>query len=251
MKDYQSLVLSSIMEDLSSERNFNEDTDFEEGAGLFAESKFVNAVQKAVNATYALVRYAYGVEKDGKIYDIDRSQYSKFYHYLDRADFKKYKGGLSYDYCRFLYPYLKQCGYDTTLYFVEIEGTLINHVFPMIKVPYGNGSTGPVYVYLEAALKYIYGAYRVKDPDGIINAIVSYLKTLTIITKPTNVVIRKVTMPKEDDLSYDELLKKLRKFEVYDKYPIKPRNGSDVKGKAAKFDAGLLSNINPDVVRIK
>lgn len=225
-----------------------EESDFEEGAGLFAGSKFNKVIQDALSATYALCRYSYGVEKDGHIYNVDRSEYPRWYHYLSRQDFQRLKGGLSFDYCRFLYPYLVNKGYDVELFFIELEGTNITHTFPMLKVPYGNGFK---YLYCEAALKYICGCYSTNNLDDMISAIVSVLRDFTIITKPTNVLIRKYKPIKNDDLSYAELLKELRKNEIYDKWVIKPRaNASSSSAKASKFNPGLLTRINPEISRI-
>lgn len=274
MKGYLDITLNGLMDQLSEEskyKNFNESTedfgestedmsisdamdlwleesDFEEGAGLFAGSKFNKAIQNALSATYALCRYSYGVEKDGHIYNVDRSEYPRWYHYLSRQDFQRLKGGLSFDYCRFLHPYLVSKGYDVELFFIELEGTNVNHAFPMIKVPYGDSFK---YLYCEAALKYICGCYITTNLDDMISAIVSVLREFTIITKPTNVLIRKYKPVKNDDLSYAELLKELRKNEIYDKWVLKPRaNTGSSSAKASKFNPGLLTRINPEISRI-
>ena len=210
--------------------------------------KFRKFIQQACQATYAIARYAHGVEMDGHIYDIDRSDYPKYYHYLSRDEFMKVKGGLCYDYCRFLYPYLKQKGYDVTLYFMEIAGTRINHTFPMICVPSPSGNR---YLYCEAAKKNIYGCYSTTDPDSLINSIVNIFRNEAIITKPTKVIVRTYSQIKSDGLSYDDLLKELRKGKVYDEWTIKPKANvnSSAKAYTAKFNPKLLIGDSLDIVR--
>lgn len=237
--------------DLIYDQLLNENSDKE-----FTESvngdlrKFRKIIQPAIQATYALARYSHGVEMGGHIYDIDRSDYPKYYHYLSREEFNKVKGGLCYDYCRFLYPYLKQKGFDATLYFMEIAGTRINHTFLMLKVP---SPSGDRHLYCEAAKKNIYGCYSTTDPDGIINSIVNVFRYETILTKPTKVIVRTYNQIKSDNLSYDELLKELRKGKVYDEWIIKPKvttNGSYGKTATSKFNPKLLIGDSLDIIRI-
>lgn len=250
MKGYLDITLDSFIDELSEIpkrcTTYNESEDFQEG-GIFADSKFNKRIHDACNATFALCKYSYGVEKDGNIYNVDRSEYPKWYHYLSRDEFNRYKGGLSYDYCRFLYPYFVKKGYNTELYFIEIEGTNMNHTLPMLKVPYGNGFR---YVYCEAAFKYICGVYWTSDIDGLLSAIVSAMREFTIITKPTNIVIRKYKPSKNDDMNYAELMKTLRNNEVYDKYTIKPKVSANSSTKPSKFNPGFLSKIDPNIVRL-
>ena len=263
-------MFSQLVKDVEEEKVFDENVCEELGKGFnedfevldssidndFEESvngdirKFRKIIQPALQATYALARYSHGVEMDGHIYDIDRSDYPKYYHYLAREEFNKVKGGLCYDYCRFLYPYLKQKGFDVTLYFIEIMGTRINHTFPMIRVP---SPSGDRYLYCESAKKNIWGCYSTTDPDGMINSIVNVFRYETIITKPTKVVVRTYDQIKSDDLTYDEILKELRKGKVYDEWVIKPRvtaGGSSAKADSAKFNPKLLIGDSLDIVRL-
>lgn len=246
--DNLDMVFNQLVSDIDR-HDFNESFDFAESAGGDYR-KFKKIIYPAVQLTLSLARFYYGVEMDSTIYAIDRSEYSKFYHYLSTEDFLKVKGGLCYDYCRFLYSYLKQKGYDVTLYFMEIAGTKINHTFPMIRVP---SPSGDRYLYCESAKKNIYGAYSTTDPDGLINAIVNVFRYETIITKPTKVIIRTYNQIKSDDLSYDELLSQLRKGKIYDEWVIKPKasvNGnSGSKANASKFNPGLLIGDSTNIVR--
>lgn len=229
--------------------NENSDRDFTESSNSDLR-KFRNKIRPAIQATYALAKYAYGVEMDGHIYDIDRSDYPKYYHYLSRDEFNKVKGGLCYDYCRFLYPYLKQEGFDTTLYFMEIAGTKINHTFIVIRVPSPSGNR---YLYCEPAKKNIYGCYVTTDLSETINSIVNVFRYEIIITKPTRVIIRTYNQIKSENLTYDELLKELRKGKVYDEWTIKPRasvNSSSVNMSTSKFNPKLLIDDSLNIIRI-
>lgn len=254
------LMLESMCSDL--ETDIYDSTYIEEGAenvyteGVFADSRdnkfFINAIQKACQLTYTLCKYAHGVEMDGRIYDIDRSEYQKYYHSLSKQEFFRVKGGLCYDYTNALYPYLVNNGYKPRLFYMEITGTPINHTFIML--PFTLPSKKEKYLYCEPTKKNICGCYSSTDMDSLIASIVGVFRYETIITKPTKVMVYELKPTLSEGLSYADMLKELRKGKVYMSWDIKPfasRGNSTANAKAAKFNPNLLIGNSLDIERIE
>ena len=235
MKDLE-MMLESLIESCDKEETFME-------AGFFAERKYRENIQPMLYLNSILNTYSIGVEKDGKIYDIERSKYSKFYHLLTDEDFLQLKGGLSFEYACFEDRYLKRFQYfrDSILVYAEIPGTNICHMFKLFKIKVGNEYR---YLYPESAMKNLSGVYVHSSMDPILKMI-SVMLHLQDVNLPDKIYFYKVQKPREYGMSFDQLRKKLisegKLFASTNRVPNVKASTHGINGHA------LVKNINADL----
>ena len=235
MKDLE-MMLESLIESCDKEETFME-------AGFFAERKYRENIQPALYLNSVLNTYSIGVEKDGQIYDIERSKYSKFYHFLTDDDFLQLKGGLSFEYACFEDTYLKRFPYfrDSILVYAEIPGTNICHLFKLFRIKVGNEYR---FLYPESAMKNLSGVYSHSDM-GVFFKLVSRMLHLQDVNLPDKVDFYAVQKPREYGMSFDQLRKKLRSE---GKLIASTNKAVNVKASTHGINGhALVKNINADL----
>lgn len=258
-RDEPTAFLEYEIETIGLDKVFTESSDEKKD-----KKDFQKKIGKACSLTYTLLDYNYGVEVDGHLYNVDRSEYQKYYHYLSKEEFFKAKGGICYDYTNVLNYYLVNNGYKPKLFYMEIVGSPINHTFIMIPFTLPSGRTK--YLYCEPSKKLIGGCYSTFSMEDLITSIVYVFRQEFVQTKNMTVEVREFEPVRRYGISYNEMLKELRKGKIFMQYVLKPfaSRGGSTSGSASRsniassgagvdnltLDPHLLHNINPEIERI-
>ena len=116
-----------------------------------------------------LKRYAYGIPVNGKVQNVPSSEYfDKHYRLLSPDEFKKYGGGVCWDYVEFMEGYLDAYGYSCKKYYISTD-TKDGDTHTFITVDDGKGGL----LYPESSFKLIEGLHKVKNVEEAIKMITS------------------------------------------------------------------------------
>lgn len=114
-----------------------------------------------------LKSYKYGIPIDGKITNVESSEYyDKHYKLLSPDEFEKYGGGICWDYVEWEEQYLKDCGRTCKKYYLYND-TKTNDTHTFITVPMNDNDTKIIYP--EASFKTIQGVRVFNDLKSLMD----------------------------------------------------------------------------------
>ena len=121
-------------------------------------------------------KFKYGIPKDGKISNVPSAEYyDENYRYLSPQEFKKYGGGICWDFVAYGADYLdrkyRDVEYKKYYIITDTPPNYDTHTFILIE---DNG----VYLYPESSFKKIEGVHKFSDPTHAFNYIVKNMYTM-------------------------------------------------------------------------
>lgn len=116
-----------------------------------------------------LEKYNYGIPVNGKVQNVQSSEYfNKHYKLLSPDEFEKYGGGICWDYVEFMEGYLDAYGYSCKKYYISTD-TKDGDTHTFIIVDDGKGGL----LYPESSFKLLEGLHKVKSVEEAIKMITS------------------------------------------------------------------------------